>query len=338
MNPLRIGTRGSQLALWQARAVADAIEQRGGPPSELVVIKTSGDRFPQAPLTEIGGKRSFVKEIEDLVLAGGVDLAVHSVKDLPARLPDGLTLAAVLPREDPRDVVVRPGPSQIEGPAGAAPGPGPSYVEGPSDLAAVVEAAGPAPRIGTGSVRRIAQLSRIFRGATFAPIRGNLDTRLRKLDEGGYDLLILAAAGLNRLGFGARISTPLPVALCVPAPGQGAIAVETRSDAAIGAELRAWLNDSATMAAVRAERALVAALGGGCQVPIGALAFPQNGRLFLRAVVISLDGARRVGHDAQGSLTAPETLGEQTAAVLLHAGAGEILAEVGHPEIPAEQP
>jgi hydroxymethylbilane synthase len=331
--------------LWQARVVAEALYQRGGPPPELVVIKTSADRFGQAPLTEIGGKRSFVKEIEDQLLAGDVDLAVHSAKDLPAILPEGLTLAAVLPRADPRDAVVRPAPSPVEGPApsqgegptNASIGPGPSYVKGPSDVAAVVAAAGPAPRIGTGSVRRRAQLSRVVPGATFAPIRGNLDTRLRKLDEGRYDLLILAAAGLNRLGFGARIAAPLPVELCVPAPGQGAIAVETRSDAAIGAELNAWLNDSAAMAAVRAERALVAALGGGCQVPIGALALPQNGRLFLRAVVISLDGARLVGQDAQGSLTAPEILGEQTAAVLLHAGAGEILAEVGRPAIP-EQP
>jgi hydroxymethylbilane synthase len=181
--------------------------------SEVVVIKTSGDRLAEALLSEIGGKRLFVKEIEDALLAGTVDLAVHSSKDMPAVLPDGLDIAAVLPREDPRDALVLP-------------------TRSPSDaerLDTVRTRLGATPRIGTSSVRRIAQLAQLFPGANFLPIRGNLDTRLRKLDAGDFDVIVLAVAGLRRLGFDPRISEALSTSDCVPAPGQGIIAIEIRT-------------------------------------------------------------------------------------------------------------
>src|SRR5918993_1660744 len=210
---LKLGTRGSELALFQARTVAALLEQQTGAACEIVVIKTSGDRLAEATLAEIGGKRLFVKEIEDALLSGEVDLAVHSSKDMPAVLPDGLQLGAVLAREDARDAVVLPGD---EG--------------GPLSLNDVVARLGRAPRIGTSSVRRSAQLTRLFPGARFVAVRGNLDTRLRKLDaRSDYDALVLAAAGLRRLERGGRISAYLPPDACVPAPGQGIIAVEVRT-------------------------------------------------------------------------------------------------------------
>jgi len=203
---LRLGSRGSQLALFQARLVAQRLQAAAGTACEIVVIKTSGDRLQDAPLSEIGGKRLFVKEIEDALLTGDIDLAVHSSKDMPAVLPEGLEVGAVLEREDPRDALVLPA-------MGSDPRTG----------------TGVRPRIGTGSVRRIAQLQKRFPGAQFLNVRGNLDTRLKKLDAGEYDLLVLAAAGLRRLGFGARISVSVPLDECVPAPGQGIIAIEVRA-------------------------------------------------------------------------------------------------------------
>ena len=226
MRELRLGTRGSQLALWQARTVAARIAGAGGPPCHIDVIKTSGDRLQEAPLSEVGGKRLFVKEIEDALLRRDVDLAVHSSKDMPSVLPAGLSIAAVLPREDPLDAVVL---------AVKARGSGLEAREVPADLRpqtsdlsleSLLSTLGQSPRIGTGSVRRIAQLIRLMPGARFEPIRGNLDTRLRKLDAGEYDALVLAAAGLRRLAFDARISMTLPSDACVPAPGQGIVAME----------------------------------------------------------------------------------------------------------------
>ena len=208
VTELRLGTRGSQLALWQARTVAARIEAAGGPRCELVIIKTSGDRLQDAPLSEIGGKRLFVKEIEDALSRNEIDLAVHSSKDMPAQLVDGLEVAAVLPREDPLDAVVLPAARQ-------------KAVE---SIAALVSVIGQTPTFGTGSVRRVAQLKRLFPLAKFEPIRGNLDTRLRRLDEGRHDALVLAAAGLRRLGFGERISFAIPVEGCVPAPGRYGLA------------------------------------------------------------------------------------------------------------------
>src|SRR2546423_6719326 len=269
IEELRLVTRGSQLALWQANTVAARIGESGGPPCRIVVIKPSGDRLQEAPLSEVGGKRLFVKEIEDALLRGEIDLAVHSSKDMPAVLPDGLTIAAVLPREEPLDAVVLPVISHQ--PSAVSHQPSAMTIDG------LVARLGQSPSIGTGSVRRIAQLTRLFPGARFVPIRGNLDTRLRKLDEGAHDALVLAAAGLRRLGFGHRISLALPAAACVPAPGQAIVAVEIRADDAGTRDAVVRIDDGAAAAALVAERALVAALGGGCQTPIGALATPIEG-------------------------------------------------------------
>ena len=183
VQELRLGTRGSQLALWQANEVASRIAAGGGPPCRIVIIKTSGDRLQEAPLSEIGGKRLFVKEIEDALLRGEIDLAVHSSKDMPALLPDGLAIGSVLPREDPRDAVVLPLNVTLNVDAGSV------GASDPSEIDRLLATLGPAPAIGTGSVRRVAQLTRLFSGARFTPIRGNLDTRLRKLDDGEHDAL-----------------------------------------------------------------------------------------------------------------------------------------------------
>ena len=318
---LRLGTRGSQLALWQANTVAARIAAAGGPPCRIVVIKTSGDRLQEAPLSEVGGKRLFVKEIEDALLRGDVDLAVHSSKDMPAVLPPGLTIAAVLPREEPLDAVVLPAAANRDA---VSRQPSAMTVDG---LVAVL---GQSPSIGTGSVRRIAQLSRLFPGARFTPIRGNLDTRLRKLDEGAHDALVLAAAGLRRLGFANRISLALPAAACVPAPGQGIVAVEIRDDDARVREVVARIDDPAAGAALVAERALVEALGGGCQTPIGALATPIDGdQMEMVAAVVALDGSKAVRATGRAPCADASALGKRIGAQLIAGGADEILKDAG---------
>src|SRR3954464_15662899 len=240
---LRLGTRGSQLALWQANTVAARIAAPGGPPCRITVIKTDGDRLQDRPLSEIGGKGLFVKEIEDALLGGEIDLAVHSSKDMAAVLPAGLTIVGVLPRENPLDAVVLPRTAQ-----GSGLGAKEALSAQPSALASVDELRnqiGGSPSIGTGSVRRIAQLTRLFPGARFDGIRGNLDTRLRKLDEGAHDALVLASAGLNRLGFGSRISFSIPAEACVPAPGQGIVAIEIRAGDPRAIDAVARINDAA---------------------------------------------------------------------------------------------
>jgi len=317
MRPLRIGTRGSQLALWQARTVAAMLEQQGYD-DELVIIKTAGDRLQEAQLSEVGGKRLFVKEIEDALLSGDIDLAVHSAKDLPALLPDGLELAAVLRREDPRDALVLPGGGE------------------PMDLATAAARIGDSPTIGTSSVRRIAQLAALLPRARFAPIRGNVDTRLRKLDAGGFDALVLASAGMKRLGFGARISAPIPPADCVPAPGQGIVAMEIRSDDQVTRSRLQPINDDMAGIALAAERALVAALGGGCQLPLGALALPVSGELDMHAIVSSVDGRRSVRRQAHGLISDPVELGQRLADELVAGGAAALLDEVRNAQGPVE--
>jgi hydroxymethylbilane synthase len=315
MNELRIGSRGSPLALWQANAVAERVAATGGPPCRIVTIRTSGDRLQSAPLSEVGGKRLFVKEIEDALLAGDVDVAVHSSKDMTAILPDGLTIAAVLPREDPRDAIVLPAGSSNHDRSAAA-----------DDLSTAL---GASPVVGTGSVRRIAQVTRLVPQARFAPLRGNLETRLRKLDGREYDALVLAAAGLRRLGYESRISLALPVAACVPAPGQGIVAIEVREDDDETRRIVARIDDPLAGAALVAERALVSDLGGGCQTPIGALASPADGdALELVGVVISLDGRRIVRREGREPRDKAAALGSSVAAELLAAGAGDILEDV----------
>ncbi len=309
---LRLGTRGSQLALWQANTVASRIAAAGGPPCRIVVIRTTGDRLHDAPLSEVGGKRLFVKEIEDALLRDEIDLAVHSSKDMPAMLPDGLAIGAVLPREDPADAVVLPA----------------DRAEATATIEDLVAQLGRSPSIGTGSVRRIAQLTRLFPGAAFQPIRGNLDTRLRKLDEGAHHALVLAAAGLRRLGFAERISFALPVEVCVPAPGQGIVAVEVRAADTPMQRLLGTINDEGSASALTAERALVQALGGGCQTPVGALASPADEEtLSLTAVVVALDGSRAVRGQARGPRAEAADLGTRLGAQLIADGADEILAD-----------
>jgi hydroxymethylbilane synthase len=315
-----VGTRGSQLALWQANTVAAAITAAGGPPCRMVIIKTSGDLLQEAPLSEVGGKRLFVKEIEDALLRREIDLAVHSSKDMPAILPEGLAIAGVLPREDPLDAVVLPWLAEAAEPRRRRP----LALATIDDL---VGHLGQSPSIGTGSVRRIAQLARLFPNARFVPIRGNLDTRLRKVDAGDYDALVLAAAGLRRLGFASRISLALPAGACVPAPGQGIVAIEVRQDNDAARRVVARVSDPAASAALSAERAVVEALGGGCQTPVGALATPEDGdMLHLAAVVVALDGSRAVRSEGRGPRSEAAALGARVGAELLAEGAEEILA------------
>jgi hydroxymethylbilane synthase len=343
---MRIGTRGSRLALWQAHAVADALAAVGHGPCEIVTVTTSGDRLQKKPLSDEGGKRLFVKEIEDALLSGDVDVAVHSAKDMPADLPPGLVIGGVLEREDPRDALVlsrrlgagdrRPGDERGDG--ASAPSDSEAW---PFDrlraTLSVVEgwqALGVGPqrkerKVGTGSIRRIAQLRAAWPEARFEPTRGNVDTRLRKLDDGEFDALVLAAAGLRRLGFGDRISVLIPLSQCVPAPGQGTIAIEVRADDRRARGAVAALNHWATAIALEAERAVVDGIGGGCQLPLGAVAIVADGAVDLQAVVIAPDGSRTARARVHGTTSHPRDLGRRAADELAAAGAREILDGLG---------
>jgi hydroxymethylbilane synthase len=289
-----IGSRGSQLALWQARHIASCL-QKLGVETRLEIIKTTGDKITDVPLAQVGGKGLFTKEIEEALLAGAIDLAVHSLKDMPTGLPAGLTLAAIPEREDPRDALI--GKPLAELSAGS--------------------------RVGTSSLRRAAQLHALGRGLVTENLRGNVDTRLRKLDEGHYDAIVLAAAGLRRLGWGERIRELIDVEVMCPAAGQGALAIETRDDGGAGHTIACKLDDPATNAAVTAERSLLATLEGGCQVPIGAHARFDGGVLHLMAVVASPDGTRVMRDRAEGrdALALGRELGER----MLASGARDIL-------------
>jgi hydroxymethylbilane synthase len=303
---MRIGTRGSRLARWQADAVAAALGAAGYGPCEIVVIRTTGDERPAGsgapPSAALAdeGKRVFVKEIEEAVLARQVDLAVHSAKDMPVDLPDGLTIGAVLPREDPRDAIVLRRGQQ------------------PGDLHG---------RVGTSSIRRVAQLRAHAPNARFEGVRGNVDTRLRRLDAREYDALVLAAAGLKRLGFGDRISSLVPIERCVPAPGQGIIAIEIRSDDERARKALSALDHRETAAALAAERAIVEAVGGGCRLPLGAIALPADGGLEIHAAVVSPDGGRMVRESDRGPAADAEAIGRRVGNALRAAGADRILDE-----------
>jgi hydroxymethylbilane synthase len=321
MTHLRLGTRGSPLALFQANAVAALLKATTGTACDIVVIKTSGDWLAEAPLSESGGKRLFVKEIEDALLAGTIDLAVHSSKDLPAVLPDGLGLGAVLPREDAHDAMVLPNsvaPARL--------------------LDDAIRRMGQTPRIGTSSIRRTAQLRSVIPNAGFAPIRGNLDTRLRKLEAGEFDAIVLAAAGLKRLGYEQRISVLLSPDVCVPAPGQGIIAVEMRLDDTETGALLSRIDDPHASAALRAERAVVVRLGGGCQMPIGAFATTSGDQLTLKTIVVSINGHRSVRAETRGAAASAAFLGAHAAEQLLAQGAADILAEADTARIAMERP
>jgi len=301
--------------LWQAKAVASRLQERGTP-TDIVAIKTGGDRLQEAPLSEAGGKRLFVKELEDALLSGDIDLAVHSAKDMSAALPDGLTIAAALPREDPRDALVLTRDTRVV------------------NFAAALAHIGEMPSIATGSIRRIAQLSAILPQARFLPIRGNVDTRLRKLDAGEYEALVLAAAGLRRLGFDTRISAAIPVEVCIPAPGQGIVAVEIRDGDGETRHMVTPIGDAEAAASLAAERAVVTALGGGCQLPLGAVAVHDRGSLSVHAVVAWPDGHDVIRRTVSGSTGQAAALGRQVAEELVTAGATEILSAVRNGVMP----
>jgi hydroxymethylbilane synthase len=300
----RIGTRGSLLALKQSENVKASLEAIR-PEVEIVlqVIKTTGDKILDVPLSQVGGKGLFVKEIEDALLAGAIDLAVHSMKDVPAELPEGLEIGIIPEREDPRDVLItRNGEGLFDLPVGS--------------------------RVGTSSLRRAAQMKRLRPDLVTLNLRGNLDTRLRKLQDGLYDAIVLAAAGLHRMGWEDRITSYLDVSEFVPAIGQGALGIELRSEDQETRRLLAPLNDFDTAVAVEAERSFLRRLEGGCQVPIGGYARVLEGSIELTGLVASLDGTEIF----RGRRTAPreeaQSLGTSLAEELLEAGARRVLEEI----------
>jgi len=292
-----IGSRGSQLALWQARHIQACLAGLGAE-ARIEIIKTSGDRIQDVPLSKVGGKGLFTKEIEEALLDRSIDLAVHSMKDVPTELPAGLILSAIPEREEPRDALIGARVSELR--------------EG--------------MKVGTSSLRRSSQLLALGQGLSIEMLRGNVDTRLRKLDEGQYDAIVLAAAGLRRLGWADRITELIPAEIMCPAVGQGALAIETRDDGGAAQELARKLDHAATRSAVTAERALLLVLGGGCQVPVGAHATVTADGVFLSAIVARPDGSEVV----RGHLAGPDPahVGATLGRTLLDDGAGEILREV----------
>ncbi|HLV61103.1 MAG TPA: hydroxymethylbilane synthase [Fredinandcohnia sp.] len=302
MRPIVIATRKSPLALWQADHVAQALRARTGREVELLPLVTEGDRILDAPLARIGGKGLFVKEIEQALLDGRADLAVHSLKDVPTALPQGLTLGAILEREDPRDALCAPRHLRLDAlPRGT--------------------------RVGTSSLRRRAQLLALRPDLEVVEIRGNVGTRLSKVED-EVDAVILARAGLVRLGLAERITEDLPVERMLPAVGQGALAVEMRADDAEIAALVAGLEHPETRDAVRAERALLARLEGGCQIPLAAHATVEGDRLRLEARLGRPDGSSLLAARAEGVRDEAEAIGVRVAEDLLARGAAEILAEL----------
>ncbi len=301
---IKLGTRGSVLALWQAHFVKRAIEARHeNVEVELVRIRTTGDRILDVPLAKVGGKGLFVKEIEEALLDGRIDLAVHSMKDVPTIIPPGLEIAVITEREDPRDVLVSPSGRKFhELPEGA--------------------------KIGTSSLRRQAQLLSLRPDLKVEPLRGNLDTRLRKVEEGMFDAVVLASAGIRRMGWEERITEYLDPRVMIPAIGQGALGIEIREDDDEIRNCVSFLSHQPTMTAVRAERAFLHKLEGGCQVPIAAFGRVDDGRLRLVGLVASTDGTVVVRGELEGDLAEPEVLGERLADDLLSRGGKEILEEV----------
>lgn len=302
-RPLRIASRGSDLALWQSHAVERALRALNPRLDvEIRIIHTTGDRILDVPLAQIGDRGLFTKEVDAALLNGEADLAVHSLKDVPTRLPEGLTIGAVTERADPRDVLL------------CAPGT-------PSSLAELP----PGAVVGTSSLRRRSQLRALRPDLDVRDLRGNLNTRLRKLDAGEYHAIVLAAAGVLRLGWKGRISEFLDPPQWLPAVGQGALAVVAREDQP---ELHGWLahlQHPETAACVTAERVFLRRLEGGCQVPIGALARIVEERLEMHGLIADLDGETVLRAHASGSLRAPDALGERLAQQLVELGAGEIL-------------
>ena len=304
MNALRIATRGSDLALTQARWIAERIERELGQPTELVVVRTTGDRIQDRSLAKIGGKGLFVKEIEEALLEDRADVAIHSAKDVPARIAEGCGLAAFPERVDARDALVarEPGASLAKLAAGA--------------------------RVGTGSTRRVALLRALRPDLELVPLRGNVPTRLERVREGDLDAVVLACAGLDRLGLGDRIAERIDPGVMLPAIGQGVLALETRADDAWAERLRS-LEPEALAPVARAERAFQSALGGDCSTPMAGYAeLDAGGGLRIRGLVASLDGSRVVRAERRGPVARAEGLGEALAEAVLGEGGAEILREI----------
>jgi hydroxymethylbilane synthase len=296
---LAIGSRGSQLALWQANYIRERLEARGAQ-CRIEIIKTTGDKILDVPLNKIGGKGVFTKEIEEALLDRRIDLAVHSMKDLPTVLPRGLVIAAIPRRADPYDAIVGGKLRHLK-------------------LGATV---------GTSSLRRIAQLRLIRPDLNLQSIRGNVDTRINKVERGDYDAIVLAAAGLRRLGWGDIISEVFRPDIICPAVGQGALAIETLEEGP-GYDASAPLDDPWTRLPVTAERSMLSELGGGCQVPIGAFATLEDTELFLTGAVFAPDGSGMVRYTATGECTRPAELGRNVAQVLLSRGGQALLGLAG---------
>jgi len=299
-----IGSRGSQLALWQANWVKSELERiNGNVEVSIQIIKTSGDKIQDVPLAKIGGKGLFVKEIEEALLAHEIDIAVHSMKDVPMKLPRELQIAVVTERESPLDALISKNGEKIADlPEGAT--------------------------VGTSSLRRSSQLLRYRPDLKIEMLRGNLDTRLKKLDEGQYDAIILAAAGLNRLGWADRITEEISREILLPAMGQGALGIETRINDVDVQKFICDLDHEATHWAVESERAFVDILDGGCQVPIGAYATVDGREITVRGLVAGLDGKTIYQLDKTGPVYDADKLGRELGNELLKMGAAEILKEV----------
>jgi len=300
MARLRIGSRGSQLALWQAHHISALLREHGHE-VELEIIKTTGDKITDVALAKVGTKGMFTKEIEEALAEGRIDLAVHSLKDLPTELSPGFEIAAITTRENPRDVFCSRKYESIE------------------DLPR-------AARVGTSSLRRQAQLKAVRPDLDIYPLRGNVDTRLRKLEAGEYDAIILAAAGLNRLGKTELVRQVISAQIMCPAAGQGALGIEIRAGDAITRQQLLFLEDAAARATTTCERALLNKLGGGCQVPIGAFAEVRNGHLHLEAIVADPDGTKLLRESRDGA--DPVQLGESVGETLLQRGGDAILEAV----------
>ncbi len=302
-HEIHIGTRGSKLALWQANWVQSQLQKQHPEISiQIVIIKTNGDKILDVPLAKVGGKGLFVKEIEEALLDGRIDLAVHSMKDMPADLPEGLTIGAIPNREKSQDVLVSRIGNLADMPKGA--------------------------RIGTSSLRRAAQLLWARSDLQIEPLRGNLDTRLRKLDAGNMDAIVLAAAGIRRLGLEHRISEYLSMEVMLPAAGQGALCIETRKDDAKTTELIGSLDDNETRAVVLGERAFLHRLGGSCQVPIAAHGKIEEGHYTLRGLVAEPDGSRVLRSVLSGPVADCQEIGKNLAERLMNQGALAIIEKL----------
>jgi hydroxymethylbilane synthase len=309
MARLRIGSRGSQLALWQANHISALLRERGHD-IEIQIIKTTGDKITDVALAKVGTKGMFTKEIEEALAAGQVDLAVHSLKDLPTEVPPGFEIAAITQRENPRDVLI-------------------------SRKYATIDELPQGARVGTSSLRRQAQLKARRPDLAIHPLRGNVDTRLRKLEAGDYDAIILAAAGVNRLGLTALVRQVISADIMCPAAGQGALGIEIRKGDDATRRHLSFLDDNSARQTTIAERALLNKLGGGCQVPIGAFAELRDGHIHLEGVVAHPDGTLVLRESRDGD--DPERLGNQVGEKLLSRGGDAILQQVyGHIAVPQQ--